>query len=247
MKTKSTNKDILKYKEELKHLLNYSDEELDATFKSTLYSFKKKMEDINNDDFITSLMKLRFNRLIEYDKEEDSPSTMKVQYNLYDKNVDMIKDCFLCLCGKSHLKYLYLFTHEDCDEELVIGSSCIQQVAKLQQAYKENQDLVEHLQEIIKEVKTAEIMKNNKPCYKCNDYCIKKDVEYKFPHMKNYCKGCLVGKQCNFVKCSRCNEKVIPASQPMPFDKTTFKEICGKCWHQVNKNETWYKKKYPTN
>lgn len=250
MKTTSTNKsNIEKYKEELKILLNISEEELDKKFKSTLYSFKKNMEEINGDNFINSLMKLNYCEMVEYDKDEDSIHTIIDKHFIYDKNVNNNKDCFLCLCGKSHLKNLHLFNHSDLNgNQLIIGSSCIKQVCKLQDAYTENQILTQKLNQINGDVKLAEKMKVYKPCYKCQDLCINKNTNYKYEHMNNYCRDCLKGKLHNFIKCTRCDIKVIPASQPLPSynneNNDKFKEICGKCWHQVNENEPWYKKKY---
>lgn len=245
MKTTSTNKmNVEKYKQELKTLLNLSDDELDKKFKSTLYSFKKNMEDINGDTFINSLMKLDYNEMVEYEKDEDSVQGIAQSNQIYDKNVDDNKDCFLCLCGKSHLKNLHLFRHDDLDEQLIIGSSCIKQVGRLQDAYTENQILKNKLDELMGDVKNAEKMKNYKPCYRCGDLCINKDTNYKYEHMNNYCRDCLVGKKHNFIKCTMCHIKVIPASQPLPYDKNKFKEICGKCWHKTNENKEWYKKKY---
>ena len=237
--------DIEKYKSELKILLIISEEELNKKFKSTLYSFKRNMEEINGDSFIKSLMKLDYNKMIEYNKDEDSVQHLASTHWIYDKNVDENKDCFLCLCGKSHLKNLHLFKHEDLNaSSLIIGSSCIKQVCSLQEAYNENQSLIQKLSELMCGVKLSERMKHFKSCYKCQDLCISKDTDYKFEHMNNYCRDCLVGKKHNFIKCSMCDIKVIPASQPLPYDSNKFKEICGKCWHKVNENKEWYKKKY---
>ncbi len=244
LSTSTNNNSVEKYKKELTQLLDISESELNAKFKSTLYSFKKQMEEINGDNFISSLMKLDYNKLIEYDEDLDSVTELANKNNIYDKNVDHDKDCFLCLCGKSHLKNLHLFDHEDTEDQILIGSSCIKQVANLQEAYVDNLALKNKLNELSSDVKLAEKTRNNKPCYKCGNLCINKSTNYKFAHMNNYCRDCLVGKTHSFIKCSSCHNKVIPASQPLPYDKTKFKEICGKCWHRQNEHKDWYKKKY---
>jgi len=249
MKTTSTKLNAIeKYKNELMIKLNLSKEELDKKFKSTLYSFKNEMESIGNNNFIQSIMKLNYNEMVEFDKEEENIGYIQCEHNIYDKNVDTNKDCFLCICGKAHLKNLHLFEHEDLEgKQLVIGSSCIKQVEKLKMAYAENKELCDKLNTIISDLKDAEKVKKYKSCYKCKDLCINKTTDYKFPHMKNYCRYCLVGKTHSYIKCSRCKIKVLPASQPLPYDNNKFKEICGKCWHHENKNKQWYKKKYNSN
>tara|TARA_R110002153_G_scaffold151087_2_gene302533 strand:- start:2822 stop:3568 length:747 start_codon:yes stop_codon:yes gene_type:complete len=245
--TSTYSESVEKYKKELISLLNISEQELNAIFKSTLYSLKHKLEQIGGESFLQSLMKLDYNDTIEYDKEEDSLNEIAYCNNIYDKNVDKNKGCFLCLCGKSHLKNLHLFAHEDLEEQVIIGSSCIKQVCSLQDAYSENLELKDKLNGLYDDVKTAERNKNNKPCYKCGDLCINKSTNYKFEHMNNYCRDCLVGKTHSYIKCSKCHIKVIPASQPLPYDKNKFKEICGRCWHKANEMKDWYKKKYNKN
>lgn len=233
------------YREELKRLLNINDLELDNMFKSTLYSFKKQLEKITGENFIDSLMKLDYNKLVIFNKDEDILNDIVYEHDIYEKNINEKKNCFVCLCGKTHLKNLHLFSHSKLEEnQFVIGSSCIIQVSKLQNAYKDNISLCQKLQDFVNDLTTAERLNAYKSCYKCGERCIRKDTNYKLEHMHNYCRSCLLGKSNNFIKCSDCDDKVILASQPLPHDKNKFKEICGKCWHYQNKNKGWYKKKY---
>lgn len=232
---------ILEYKTELKELLNVSEEELDIMFKSTLYSFKKQMEDIGGGDFIASLMKLDYADMVVYEKGVDFVDTIKNANNISDINVKDTGDKnFMCLCGKQHLQNLHLFNHQDCPDKLVIGSTCIQQVEKLKLAYKDHTELCEKLDSIITSLKTSERVRTHNPCYKCEDLVIKKGYDYVKPHMKNYCKECLCGKDKDFIHCNICLTKVIPASVPVSkWAKGKFKEICGKCWYDKNKHHSW--------
>ena len=233
------------YREELKRLLKINDAELDNMFKSTLYSLKKNLEKITGENFIDSLMNLDYKELVIFNKHEDNLNLTAFQHDIYEKNINENKNCFLCLCGKSHLKKLHLFSHTKLIEnQLIIGSSCIVQVSKLQKAYFDNLNLCKKLQGLVDDLTTAERLNAYKSCYKCGDLCIRKDTDYKLEHMHNYCRPCLLGKNNNFIKCSNCDDKVIMASQPLPYDKNKFREICGMCWHRQNKNKIWYKNKY---
>lgn len=242
-----TMSNLEKYKNELKQLLNINDEELAKKFKSTMWSFKKQIEEIGGEgDFIKSLLKLDYDDMVVYDKDEDNVDDTQICNHIDDRNVKDCKDekAFVCLCGKTHLKNLHLFTHEDCDKKLVIGSSCITQVEQLKDAYKSNKDLVLKLEGIIKKLKTSEKLLTHNPCKKCGDVCIKKNYEYKNPHQKNYCKDCLCGKSKCWIHCKTCYIKVLPASQPLnSWTKGKFKEDCGKCWYNKNKHQSWMKKK----
>jgi hypothetical protein len=236
---------IIAYKQELKDLLNVSTEELDKMFKSTLYTFKAQMENIGGGDFLSSLMKLSYDQMVIYDKHTDCVDDIQSSNNIADINIKEtanVDKCFMCLCGKSHLHNLHIFNHNDCEQKLVIGSTCIKQVEKLKDAYIENAELCQKLDVIITSLKSNEKLLTHKPCYKCGDLVIKKNYQYQKPHMMNYCKDCLCGKDKNFIHCSTCHIKVIPASQPInSWTQGKFKIDCGRCWYQKNKHQSWMK------
>jgi hypothetical protein len=244
----STMSDIAKYKKILMEKLNVNEDTIDKMFKSTLYSFKNQLEKLGQSSFIESLMKLEYKEMVEFKEDDDDFNTIKDDNDIHDVNVKPNKDCFVCLCGKQHLKNLHLFSHSNIDGKcLVIGSSCINQVEKIKKAYADNKELVKKLEKINGQIKNAEklakIKKDLKPCYRCGDMCLKKSSKTTHPHKKNYCVKCLVGKQKNFIKCNSCYIKVIPASKPLPFGNG-FQEICSPCWHKKNADKDWYKKKY---
>ncbi len=247
MASTSTNMNTSEFKQLIKNKLNISDEQLTKLFKSTLYSFKSELEQIGGQTFIDSLMDLSYDKMIEYDEEEDDYNSTKTNENIYEKNCKDEKECFLCICGKQHLKNLHIFNHNKTDKCIVIGSSCITQVEKLKNVYSENQALANKLGQIITKLKDneklAKKMKTHKPCAKCGDLCINKKGGYKYPHMNNYCRTCLLGKDKCWIKCSQCCVKLVKPSQPMPFGEG-FKKICGSCWHHNNKDKSWYKNKY---
>ena len=242
MKTTSTN--INAYKKEIMDRLEINEEIYNKTFKSTLYSFKKEMENLGQ-NFISSLMMLEYDKLITYDKNDKTVSDIVEYNNIYNKNVKKDNECFMCLCGKQHLKNLHLFNHENCDNTIIIGSSCIEQVGSLKEAYKENRELYEHLTKINNRMKFNEKKKQDKltkkECYKCKLFLIKKDYNYSNPHHNNYCKNC-VNKYGKIV-CSQCNLNRIDASIPMKYNKNEFKKICKGCWIENNKGKAWFGKK----
>ncbi len=220
-------------------------DELKEEFNKTFYCLKKNLEEINNQSLVDSLLSLDYKELVEFDKEFDDYEKMKEEQDIYIKNQGV--NNFKCICGKQHLKYLNIFSHNECDKNIIIGSSCVKEVEKLIDIYTDNQQFVNFLTELISEVKETEKSymkkKTHKPCYKCGDLCIKLNYDYKFKHMNNYCRSCLLGKNKSWVKCKRCFQKVIPASQKKPFG-TGFKDICGGCWHKDNREKSWYKNKY---
>jgi len=233
---------ILQYKTELKNKLNINDEELGIMFKSTLYPLMARLEQIGGCDFIASLMKLDYDEMVVFCPDIESVRHFQSSNNIGDVNVksdDGEHKCFKCLCGKQHLINLHLFDHADCDNKLVIGSTCIKQIEKFKLVYSADQALCQKLDSILASLKTSEKLITHKPCYKCNDLVIKKDYEYAKPDLMNYCRDCLVGHDKNFIHCKMCKHRVIPASEPLPYDNKKFKEICKSCWYAQNKNKSW--------
>jgi len=228
------------YKNFLMTKLDVNEDELKKLFKNTLYPFKKCMEELG-DNFLSSLMKLNYKRLVEYNKDDDDLHQVVCENNIDEERNVKNGNNFMCLCGKAHLKNLHIFSHENTIKNLVIGSSCIHQVEKLKLVYSENIELCNKLNNIISQLKTAEKRLTHKECYKCGDLSIKKNKDYPHPNQKIYCKDCLL-KNKDFIKCECCFFKTIKGGQRDYHGK--YKRICGTCWHNNNRNEEWYKRKY---
>lgn len=208
-------------------------DELNKEFSKTFFCLKKNLEEINNQSLVDSLLSLDYKELVEFDEEFDDYEKIKEENDIYIKNCG--NNNFKCVCGKQHLKYLHIFTHDECDKNIIIGSSCVKEVEKLIEFYKENQEFVNFLTNLISQAKETEKVyrkkKTHKSCYKCGDLCVKLGYDYKFKHMTNYCRSCLLGKNKSWIKCNICFQKVIPASEKKPYGKG-FKEMCGKCWYK---------------
>ena len=234
---------ILAIKTELKEKMNINDEQLGELFKSTMFSLMAKVKEIGGTDFITSIMNMDYDKMVKYDPDDfKSVDAIQREENIDDVNIGNKdeKKNFKCLCGKPHLHKLNLFDHKNCDKKLVIGSTCIGQVEKLKEVYHENTELCNKLDTIISCCATSERLITHKPCFKCGDLVIKKDYPYVKPHMMNYCRECLVGKDKDEIHCGICKYKKIPASQPL--NKKTrdkFKDKCPSCWYAQNKHQPW--------
>lgn len=222
------------YRDYLKKKLKLNTEELNKLFKSTFFCLKKNLEKIANQPFIESLMSMQYDYLEEFDGEVDDYEYTKENSNLHQLNCDDGGGNFKCICGKKHLKYLNIFTHEKCEKKLVIGSSCIKQVSNLSQVYIENEvltdKLVKFLEKTKKNEKEAKRKNTHNPCNKCKNFCIKKNYNYKEYLHNFYCKDCLICD--SYILCNDCH-KFIRAGEKKPI-KNEFKDKCGRCWYLSN-------------
>ena len=102
----------------IKEKLKLKEEEVDDVFKSTLYSFKKEIEDIGGEDFIKSFMKLKYKKMVVFDKNLDTKEDITEGECIREKNT--YSKGFKCICGKKHLKNLHLFGHPKLEKERLL-------------------------------------------------------------------------------------------------------------------------------
>ena len=82
-------------------------EELAKKFKSTMWSFKKQIEEIGGEgDFIKSLLKLDYADMVVYNKEEDDVDTTQMCNHIDDRNVKQCVDekAFVRACSKQEFQ-----------------------------------------------------------------------------------------------------------------------------------------------
>tara|TARA_R110002153_G_scaffold274315_1_gene448468 strand:- start:11933 stop:12763 length:831 start_codon:yes stop_codon:yes gene_type:complete len=250
-KDKMSKKMIENQKQQLMELLGKSSEEMEEYFKGTMYSFKYQIEKMGGDNLFKSIMDLDYVDLVEYIKEKDNVEDI-VEGN--DLNEDLCvnkskgEKKFMCLCGKAHLKNLHIFRHKNEDKQFVIGSSCINQVEKLKDLYSGNLELKEKLEFIVGQLKQSEKKLTHNKCQKCGDFEVSRKEKKSYKNEKCeklYCKSCLsITKYKNKIKCQSCYISIWAGAKSSPYQKEYNKE-CPKCWHKSNKNEEWYKRKYP--
>ena len=207
---------------ELAEKLELSVEDLRKKIKKTYFKTKRHLEQIGNNEFLESLKQLDYKEMIQFDEVCDDIKSVAANNDIGNRNID--DDCFMCLCGKKHLKNLHIFNHEQCEDSLVIGSSCIKQIAEVMSAYKDNEDLYNKIQNIINKVKDAEkILRCNK-CLRCDtNWCSKQAKGIR----KYFCKDCIItnwkGEDC--IHCIRCNK-----TRPIKKTYEGYALLCMGCW-----------------
>jgi len=209
--------------------LELQEEEVDDVLKSTLYSFKKEIEEIGGEDFIKSFMKLKYNKMIIYDKTEINKQEIIEGECIREKNT--FDKGFKCICGKKHLKNLHLFKHPKLEKEkLIIGSRCIEQVKLLKKVYEDNEGLKKKFDKILKKLKANEKILTHKNCLKCGELSITKDYEYENENRKHFCSNCIVNKK--YIYCYHCNNKTIKIEKDW---YGNFKKYCYPCYTSLKK------------
>ena len=213
----------------IKEKLKLKEEEVDDVFKSTLYSFKKEIEDIGGEDFIKSFMKLKYKKMVVFDKNLDTKEDITEGECIREKNT--YSKGFKCICGKKHLKNLHLFGHPKLDKErLIIGSKCIEQVKTLKKVYEDNEELKKKFEKILKKLKKNEKILTHKACLKCGDLSITKNYEYDNEHRKHFCNKCIVNKK--FINCYNCESRRIYIQKDY---YGNFKKYCLPCYKKLKK------------
>jgi len=153
-----------------------------------------------------ALLKLS-HKSFRYARTEEEHQSIIDDFNIPEENIVYCADAFdgfKCICGKKHIYHLNIFEWQNENEEnLIIGSKCIQTLAvydKLNEEYPDLYNKVKEWAEIIKE-ETKKL--NNNKCVSCNDYTVRKNYEYRQPQRKHWCKKCCYG---DFVKCISCGK-----------------------------------------
>ena len=134
-----------------------------------------------------------FRGLCEIELEEE---TDKDTYNFHD---DIIRECFTidegehnykCICGKKHLIYLNLFSHDRVKKKIIIGSKCIRKVYEYKDFLNENPKFKAKLETWIHKINEYYFEKHYKKCKCCKIPRINKKYEYKQDNKKFFCKDC---------------------------------------------------------
>jgi len=197
-------------------LCNYiqSNEKIRDKVKNTFICLKRNLEEIGKCGIVDSILKMEFIQQEEYiSNEEDSDyedfeDCVNRLPAIYQYNMNHSKECFRCICGKNHLKFLNLFTHNDLNtgENLIIGSSCIDNIRIIGKAYEENIELQEKIKSIVSKIEDIEREKHYKKCLKCKDRTIRIDYEYKTPYRDKFCNKCIIAG--NMITCNNCNKLI---------------------------------------
>ena len=203
--------------------------ELEVEFSKTFIALKKNLIDISKtDDLLKVVCNLNYINNVKYsDDEEDDPIKIIIDNNI-DEELHYRNENFRCICGKTHLKNLNIFSLNKKDKNIIIGSTCIERIATLSNIYTKNIKLINKITEILQLIDIDIIKNENNPCLKCGDLSIKKKTEYKNPHRKNLCKTCIISNDCIF--CKDCPKKI-----SIEYLRGTIKIRCKSCWWKNRK------------
>jgi len=207
-------------------------QELELEFSNTFIALKKNLLDISyRNDLLEAVCDLDYLDNVKYDEDEDDPFKIINQHEI-DCDLHFPKDNFKCLCGKTHLKNLNIFSLDGKDENIIIGSTCIDRIQNLTSIHTKNEKLLNKITEILQLI-DVDIKKNeNKPCLKCGEYAIKKKTDYKNPHRNHLCKTCIINN--NYIHCKECPKKI-----KIEYLRGTIKIRCKSCWWK-NRNKNQY-------
>jgi hypothetical protein len=213
------------YKNELKNILGIKTDDLFNQLKRTFIPLKNTLESLVEDrDLLTSVMKLEHIRMVEFDEDEDNAQQVAYINCIHDLNRRK-EESFNCACGKNHLKNLHLFKHENCDQHIVIGSTCIRQIVQLKKIYSTNQELCSKLDKLLGDLKTAEKVLTHKQCKTCKDLCIRKDKKSEDMIENHLCKNCYNKKE-QVIRCKDCRIWI-----EVGYDyRGCVKRRCFPCW-----------------
>lgn len=208
---------------------------IDIADRRTYHRLKLKIQSLDeNGDLASSLLDLTHKHCEEYEKGQDDPQVIINSYDIdEDECFDEKENHFKCLCGKKPLKILHIFQHEQCDQNLIIGSECISHIKELGDLYDENADLTKKIKEIIEARDTCARQRTHNKCKICKDLSIRKDYEYKKAWQKYFCSGCLYGE--DKILCQRefCCKKI--TIEPIKINgKMSYKKLCKGCWKIEN-------------
>lgn len=208
---------------------------IDIADRETYIKLKHKIQSLDvNGSLVNSLLDLTHKHLEIYKKGEDNPETIINSYDIDEEECfDRHENHFKCLCGKRPLSVLHIFQHEQCEQNLIIGSECISHIKELGDLYTENARLTKKIKEIIEARDTCARRRTHNKCKICKDLCIRKDYEYKNPWHRYFCSGCMYGKDKICCQGKFCCEKI--TIEPIKKNgKMTYKKLCKGCWKIEN-------------
>tara|TARA_R110000823_G_scaffold118370_6_gene242171 strand:- start:359 stop:1039 length:681 start_codon:yes stop_codon:yes gene_type:complete len=203
-------------------------EELELEFNKTFIALKKNLLDISNKtDLLDAICDLDYINNIHFDDDEDDPIKL-ININNIDGDLHYKKDNFKCLCGKTHLKNLNIFSLKNKEQNIIIGSTCIDRIHNLTSIHSKNIALINKITEILELIDIDITKKENNPCLKCGDLAIKKKTDYKNPHRNHLCKTCIISN--NYIYCKDCPKKI-----NIEYLRGTIKIRCKSCWFKNRK------------
>ena len=204
-------------------------QELELEYNSTFIALKKNLLDISGiDDLIKSVLMLEYINNEKFEDDYEGEATEIIDNNNIDSQLHWKNENFRCLCGKSHLKNLNIFSLENKEKNIIIGSTCIDKIHILSKLHQNNEALINKITEILQLMDIDTTKKENKPCLKCGEYLIKKKTDYKNPHRKNLCKICIIKN--NYICCKDCPKKI-----KIEYLRGTIKIRCKSCWWKNRK------------
>ena len=208
---------------------------IDIADRETYVRLKKKIESLDEGgSLVKSLLDLTHKHLEIYNKAEDSPTAIINSYDIDEEECfDENENQFKCLCGKKPLKVLHIFEHDQCEQNVIIGSECISHIKQLGDLYSENSLLNKKIQEIIEARDTCARRRTHNKCKICKGLSIKKDYPYKKQWQKYFCAGCLYGDDKILCQGQLCCKK-ITIERIKINGKMSYKKLCIDCW-QVSK------------
>ena len=210
-------------------------EELNKRMRQTFVPLKKKLEEIGKCSMTDSIKDLTYKDFVDYNSAEEDLDSVQTQHNISEDNVSRKCEKFRCVCGKTHLKNLHLFTHKNKEDTIIIGSSCIEQLTILRDLYKDNEELAKRIDTIYLLMKKGERTKTHNKCITCKEYNInKKKINEGSPleiEIKNkICRRCrdLVA---NKIRCKDCMSWIEISKDY----KGQVKRRCLECWKTKKK------------
>jgi len=167
-----------------------------------------------NNQFINAIMGLNFKCLAD-NTNIDRKATVEPICKKDNKHN--------CICSVK-IKIMYVFTHTNKENDILIGSTCIKNITKYCLMVHEHEtELFQHLDFISNEIKKAERIRDYKKCKMCNKLNIRKDIELEF--QEDFCNKCKTQRKKDKKinrKCFVCNNYTIPKN-----NKTH--RVCTNC------------------
>jgi len=184
----------------------------------TITSYRKLINAINildpNEEFISAIKGLNFKCLATY-SDIDRKANVDPICKIDNKHN--------CICSVK-IKKMYVFTHTNKENDILIGSDCIKNIKKYcKNVHEHESQLLQHLDFISNEIKKAERIRDYKKCKICNRLNIRKDITQEF--QEDFCNKCKTKRKKDKKinrKCFVCNNYTIPKT-----NKTH--RVCTNC------------------
>tara|TARA_R110002050_G_C8913977_1_gene510981 strand:- start:1201 stop:1962 length:762 start_codon:yes stop_codon:yes gene_type:complete len=194
--------------------------------------YRKLINAINildpNEEFISAIMGLNFKCLAT----EESVKRLPIE------PMCKIDNKHNCICSVK-IKIMYVFTHTNKENDILIGSTCIKNIKKYcKNVHEHESELLQHLDFITDEIKKAERIRDYKECNRCGKRNIRKDITQEF--QDDFCNKCEIiiekAKE-ERKKAKKTNRKCFVCNNYTISKRNKHKRVCWNCIeYETNSN-----------